>query len=98
MTDSKEPAIAVKTPHRWPWFLVVTVGLNLACAFLFPMFVSDAFTPEAFVISAVPVLWGFSLVFLCRSNRERWVAWLALIGAFYWFLPTIGLPIQYLGR
>ena len=83
---------------RWRSFLILTLALNLASAFLFPMFVTDAFTPRVFVVSVIPVIWGFSVLFLYRSNREKYVAWLALVGAAYWLIPTIGLPIEFIGR
>jgi hypothetical protein len=83
---------------RWLFFLIVTVGLNLASSLLFPLFVTDAFTSQAFSISVIPVFWGFSLLFFYRSNRERFVAWLAVTGSLYWVIPTIGMPIQFWGR
>lgn len=85
-------------PDRMWWFLAGTVGLNLCSAFLFPMFVTDAFSVATFVIAAVPVVWGFALLFCYRSKREHGVTWLALIATFYWLLPVIGLPIEFLGR
>ena len=82
---------------RWLLFLVVTIALNLGNAFLFPMFVTDAFTPQVFIVSVIPVIWGFSTLLFYRSKRERYVAWLAVVGAVYWLIPTIGVPIQFLG-
>ena len=83
---------------KWCFFLILTLALNLASAFLFPMLVTDAFTPRVFIVSVIPVIWGFSVLFLYRSNREKYVAWLALVGAAYWLIPTIGLPIEFIGR
>ena len=97
-----ETGLAADTPRqkgdRWLLFLIVTLVVNLASALLFPMFVTNAFTPQIVVISALPVLWGFSLLFSYRSKRERYVTWLAVTGSFYWLIPTIGIPIQFWGR
>jgi hypothetical protein len=84
--------------HRWLPLLAITVVLNLASAVLFPMLVTDAFRWDTFAVSAGPVVWGFSLLFFYRTKRERYVCWAALVGAVYWLLPTIGLPIEYWGR
>ena len=83
---------------RWLLLLVVTMVLNLQSAFLFPHFVTDAFSLAVFVVSVTPVIWGFSALFLYRSKRERFAAWLAIVGAIYWLIPTIGIPIEFLGR
>jgi hypothetical protein len=83
---------------HWLSLLIFTVLLNLASAVLFPMFVTDAFTPVIFIISIAPVIWGFSVLFVYRSKHERRVAWLAVAGAVYWLIPTIGMPIEFCGR
>jgi len=83
---------------RWLLFLAVTLVLNLASAVLWPMLVTDAFRWDMFAASVGPVLWGFSLLFFYRSKRERYVCWVAVVGAIYWLFPTIGPPIEYWGR
>jgi hypothetical protein len=82
---------------RWLLFLIVTIALNLGSALLFPILVTDAFTPKLFIVSVIPVIWGFSTIFFYRSTREKYVAGLATLGAIYWLLPSIGMPIQLLG-
>jgi len=83
---------------RWLFFLIITVAVNLWSAFMFPMFVSDAFTLEIFAICLGPVLWGFSLLLLYRCRGERWIAWLSVAGSVFWLIPTLGMSIEYLGR
>lgn len=83
---------------RWIFLLAVTVVLNVASAVLFPILVTDASRWDTFAVSVIPVLWGLSLLFLYRTKRERVVCWVAVIGAIYWLLPTLGLPLQYWGK
>jgi hypothetical protein len=94
----KEADAARQKGDRWLVFFIVTITLNLGSACLFPVLVSDAFTPRIFLISVIPVLWGFSLLLFYRSRRERYVTWLAVAGTLYWLIPTLGMPIQFWGR
>ena len=88
----------VRQRNCWLPLLLMTLIINLVSAVMFPNLVTDAFTAEIFVVSVVPVLWGFFLLFRYRSRGERFVAWFAVLGAFFWLLPTIGMPIEFLGR
>src|SRR6185436_8800264 len=77
---------------RWLLLLVVTIALNLGSAFLFPMPATElSFTPQQFLVRVIPVIWGFSTLFIYRSKGERCVAWLAVVGAVYWATPTIAI-------
>ena len=74
---------------RWFVFLVITLALNCASSIMFAPLVSDAFSWKIVGVSAVPVIWGFSLMFVYRTKRERYVFWFAAVGAVYWLIPTI---------
>ena len=87
-----------RASDRWLFFLIVTGTFNLLSAVLFPMLVTDAFTFQIFAVSIVPVIWGLTMFCIYRSKRERFVAWLGVAGAIYWLIPTIGMPIEFLGR
>ena len=75
-------------------FLILTMTINLVSAFLFPMFVTDVSTPQMFIVSVAPVVWGIVALCLCRSKGEKYVAWLAFVGVIYWLIPTIGMMIR----
>jgi hypothetical protein len=93
-----QSASTTQEPDRWLSFLIVTLSVNAIAAFLFPQFVTDAFRIRTALISICPVIWGFALLFVYRSKREKLVAWLGLAGAIYWFIPAVGMPIEFLGR
>src|SRR6266852_5524684 len=50
--------------YGWLLLLILTVALNLTSAFLFPTLATDAFTPQIFIVSVLPVIWGFFVLFV----------------------------------
>ena len=77
---------------RWLLLLIVTIALNLGSAFLFPMPATGfSYTPRELLVRVIPIIWGFSILFFHRTKRERYVAGLAAVGAFYWAVPTVAV-------
>jgi len=79
-------------------FFVVTVIANLASAKYWPMYVTDAFTWQMLAASIGPVISGFSIFFLYRTTRERYVSWLAVAGAILWLFTILCPAAEYWGR
>ena len=82
-------AIETTKSDRLILFAIVTVALNGGSTILYPAFVKDAFSWEEAAITGLPVIWGFSLLFAYRTNRERYVSWVAAALAVLWLIPTI---------
>ncbi|MEY2428371.1 MAG: hypothetical protein QOJ40_1256 [Verrucomicrobiota bacterium] len=96
VTMSPAQSIAVHSIlDRWLPLLVLTLVINLGSGFMFPNFVTDAFSWPAFLWCVPPVAWGAYLLFRYRSRGERWVSYTALLGALCWLLPIIGMVVEF---
>src|SRR5262245_59363444 len=95
---TNEPVAPNQTRDRWLLLLIISLVINLGSAFLFPMFVTDAFTWLQFLVCLPPIVWAGFLLFRYRARGERWVSYAAVLGALYWLLPVIGLVVEFGGR
>jgi hypothetical protein len=86
----------LQTRDRWLLLLVGSLVINLGSAFMFPMFVTDAFSWPAFLVCLPPIAWAGLLLF--RARGERLASYAAVLGALYWLLPAIGLVVEFGGR
>ena len=94
--DEKE--IPPRAARRWIVHLMGTITINLISLLLFPMLVTDAFTADVFAVCILPILWAGYLFCRYRTLKERIVCYLSLLMAFYWLIPAMGIPIEFLGR
>jgi len=88
-----ETMVKQKT-DRWLLYLAITVALYAATAALWPALVRDTFSWQCLAVSVPPVIWGFSLLFLYRTNRERYVSWFAAALAILCFTASIGVLFE----
>ncbi len=87
-------ATAKKKTDRWVLYLAVTVLLYAMTEALWPALVRDTFSWQPLVVSVPPVIWGFSLLFLYRTKRERYVSWFAAVIAILCFVASIGVIFE----
>lgn len=98
MTTANDPSPTMPVHDRWCSLLIISLAINFGSALIFPMYVTDAFSWPAWLACLLPIAWAGWLLFRCRSRGERWVSYVAVLGALYWLVPAIGLVAEFTGR
>lgn len=80
---------------RWLSHLILTIAINFVSAFIFPNYVTDAFSWPALLSCLAPNVWAGCLLFRYRTHGERVVACGAILLALCWLLPAIGLVAEF---
>ena len=68
--------------YRWCKFIIVSVMINLLPWLVIPAVVHGAgFQLSVMLLALAPILWAFTLFFVFRTPRERWVCYASVLAA-----------------